>query len=185
MKTCGLYFGSFNPFHIGHLAIVNYLVSYTNLDTVRVVLSPLNPLKKGKVPADDHPAGRLQHIRSVLEAKKFQVQVSDVEFSLPQPHYTINTLRHFCKNEPHIQFVLVVGADQLRDIEQWHEWENLLKEFPFSVYPRHGVDSNALQARYAPLAKEIVLLEAPLVTVSSTFIREGLAAGKNMNGFIV
>jgi nicotinate-nucleotide adenylyltransferase len=78
-----------------------------------------------------------------------------------------------------------VGADQLRDIEQWHEWENLLKEFPFYVYPRHGVDSNALQARYAPLAKEIVLLEAPLVTVSSTFIREGLAAGKNMNGFIV
>ena len=135
--------------------------------------------------ADDHPAGRLQHIRSVLEAKKFQVQVSDIEFSLPQPHYTINTLHHFCKNEPHTQFVLVVGADQLRDIEQWHEWKNLLKEFPFYVYPRHGVDSKALQVRYAPLAREIVLLQAPLVTVSSTFIREGLAAGKNMNGFIV
>ncbi|NLA15849.1 MAG: nicotinate (nicotinamide) nucleotide adenylyltransferase [Bacteroidales bacterium] len=185
MKTCGLYFGSFNPFHIGHLAIVNYLVSYTDLDEVQIVLSPLNPLKEGIIPADDPPAKRLQHIRNVLEARRFQVQVSDIEFTLPKPLYTIRTLRHFSRMHPNVQLVLVIGADQLRDIEQWYEWENLVREFALYVYPRYGIDSEEWYVKYSPYAASITLLQAPLVTVSSTFIREGLAAGKNMNGFLV
>ncbi len=185
MRTCGLYFGSFNPFHIGHLAIVNYLVSFTDLEEVRIVLSPLNPLKEGNIPAGDRPAERLKHIRKVLQNRKLPVTVSNIEFSLPKPLYTIHTLRHLSHIERNVQFVLIMGADQLRDIEQWHQWEDLLKEYTLYVYPRYGIDSAAVSKQYISTAKEIVLLDAPLVTVSSTFIREGLAEGKNMNGFLV
>ena len=185
MRTCGLYFGSFNPFHVGHLAIVNYLVSFTDLDEVRLVLSPLNPLKEGKIPPGDRPKERLKHIRKALQSRKLPVTVSDIEFHLPQPLYTLHTLQHMSRIERGVQFILVMGADQLRDIEQWYQWQTLLEEYTLYVYPRYGTDSLEEQKKYMTRAKEIVLLDAPLVTVSSTFIREGLAAGKNMNGFLV
>jgi nicotinate-nucleotide adenylyltransferase len=185
MKRCGLYFGSFNPFHIGHLAIANYLVSFTDLDMVRMILSPRNPLK---VPVQVHEyvlQERLEHIRRVLAGRLPDIEVSDVEFHLPQPLYTINTLRHLEKQEPGITFVLVMGADNLAIIESWYEWKFLLSGYEIYVYPREGVDVQVLQHKYGHLAKEIKRLDAPLINVSSTFVREGLAAGKNMNGFLV
>ncbi|HHV04189.1 MAG: nicotinate (nicotinamide) nucleotide adenylyltransferase [Bacteroidales bacterium] len=185
MKTCGLYFGSFNPFHIGHLAVTNYLVSFTELDSVRLVVSPLNPLKSGNDPYGSEPQERLLHIRKVMEEKKLPAEVSDVEFSLPVPLYTVNTLHHLQQKEPGTCFIPVIGADNLAQIERWYAWDTILKEFILYVYPREGVDGEALCRKYGSLAKRIVLLPAPLITISSTFIREGLAQGKNMNGFVV
>jgi len=185
MNTCGLYFGSFNPFHIGHLAIVNYLVSYTDLDEVRLIVSPHNPLKDIDRFAPDSPASRLEHIRDVMNEKKLPVTVSDVEFHLPEPLYTINTLRYLQKTQPGLCFIPVIGGDNLAVIEQWNEWEIILKEFIVYVYPRQGVDHRALCDKYGRFAKKLVLLPAPEITISSTFIREGLQAGKNMNGYLV
>jgi len=185
MKTCGLYFGSFNPFHIGHIAIVNYLVSFTTLDSVRLVVSPLNPLKSDREPCLQSPRERLLHIRKVMETKKLPVEVSDVEFFLPRPLYTINTLHHMQEKEPVMDFILVIGADNLERIEEWKAWESILEEFILYVYPREGVNTQQISEKYVSRARQIVLLPAPLITVSSTFIREGLAQGKNMNGFIV
>ncbi|HPJ83087.1 MAG TPA: nicotinate (nicotinamide) nucleotide adenylyltransferase [Bacteroidales bacterium] len=185
MKTCGLYFGSFNPFHIGHLAIVNYLVSFTTLDSVRLVVSPLNPLKSDREPCFQSPRERLLHIRNVMEAKELPVEVTDVEFNMPRPLYTINTLHHLQEQEPGVNFILVIGADNLERLEEWMAWESILTEFILYVYPREGINAQALRSKYVSRAREIVLLPAPLIAVSSTFIREGLAQGKNMNGFIV
>jgi len=185
MNACGLYFGSFNPFHIGHLAIVNYLVSFTDLDRVRLIVSPRNPLKDIEIYAAETPASRLEHIREVIQEKKLPVDVSDVEFHLPEPLYTINTLRYLQKTEPGLQFIPVIGGDNLAVIEQWHEWQTILKEFVIYIYPRQGVDHRALCDKYERMAKKLVLLPAPEITISSTFIRDGLEAGKNMNGYLV
>lgn len=185
MKTCGLYFGSFNPFHIGHLAIVNYLVSFTTLDSVRLVVSPLNPLKFDREPCFQSPRERLLHIRKAMETRKLPVEVSDVEFNMPRPLYTINTLHHLQVQEPGVNFILVIGADNLEHIESWKSWETILEEFILYIYPRQDVDSIALREKYISRACGIVLLRAPLIAISSTFIREGLEQGKNMNGFLV
>ena len=185
MITCGLYFGSFNPFHIGHLAIVNYLVSFTDLQEVRLVVSPHNPLKDIDMYAPGNPSSRLEHIRDIMKEKKLPVAVSNVEFHLPEPLYTIHTLRYLQKTEPGLYFIPVIGGDNLAVIEQWHEWETILKEFVIYVYPRQGVDHRALCDQYKRIAKKLVLLPAPEITISSTFIRDGLKSGKNMNGYLV
>ncbi|MFA5444213.1 MAG: nicotinate (nicotinamide) nucleotide adenylyltransferase [Bacteroidales bacterium] len=185
MSTCGLYFGSFNPFHIGHLAIVNYLVSFTDLNQVRLIVSPRNPLKDIEMYAAGTPSSRLEHIRAVMKEKKLPVVVSDVEFHLHEPLYTINTLRYLQKAEPGLQFIPVIGGDNLAVIEQWHEWQTILNEFVIYIYPRQGVDHGALCDKYNDFAKNLVLLPAPEITISSTFIRDGLEAGKNMDGYLV
>ncbi|HOO69002.1 MAG TPA: nicotinate (nicotinamide) nucleotide adenylyltransferase [Bacteroidales bacterium] len=185
MNSCGLYFGSFNPFHIGHLAIVNYLVSFTDLDCLRLVVSPHNPLKDIELYSAETPKERLLHIRQVMAEKHLPADVSDVEFHLPEPLYTINTLRYLQRTEPGRNFVLVIGGDNLAVIEQWHEWKTILKGFVIYVYPRQGVDHRVLYNKYECFAKKIVLLPAPEITISSTFIREGVRAGKNMNGYLV
>ncbi len=170
---------------MGHLAIVNYLVSFTDLDMVRLVVSPNNPLKDIDLYSADTPDERLLHIRQVMAEKKLPADVSDVEFQLHKPLYTIETLRYLKKTEPDVCFVPVIGGDNLAVIEQWHEWETILKEFVIYVYPRQGVDHPSLCDKYERFAKKLVLLPAPEITISSTFIREGLQAGKNMNGYLV
>jgi len=170
---------------MGHLAIVNYLVSFTDLDTVRLVVSPHNPLKDIDLYSADTAEERLLHIRQVMAEKKLPADVSDVEFHLPEPLYTIETLRYLKRSEPGVCFIPVIGGDNLAVIEQWHEWETILKKFVIYVYPRQGVDHRVLCDKYMLFAKKLVLLPAPEITISSTFIREGLQAGKNMNGYLV
>lgn len=194
--TCGLYFGSFNPLHIGHVAIANYLAYFTDLDNVRMILSPQNPLK---VPVQIHQSVlqlRLEHIRKVMEDKLLPVEVSDVEFNLPTPLYTINTLRHLQQTIPHTRFVVVIGADNLAQLNKWYKWEEIVRDFEIYVYPRQGVDAAILCKEFNELLLPsadgtekvppvgVRLLDAPLITVSSTFVRDGLGAGKNMNGFL-
>ena len=176
-SRCGLYFGSFNPMHIGHLAIANYMLEFTDLDELRLVLSPKNPLKSDRnmFPLEE----RLQRMERAVAQLALPITVSTVEFDLPKPYYTINTLCYLAAMEPHVCFVLIMGADNLAFIEKWYQWQKLLQEFEVYLYPRTGYDAEALCKEYGTK-----YIDAPLIDISSTFIREGLAKGKNMNGFL-
>ena len=174
---CGLYFGSFNPLHIGHIAIANYVSEFTDIDELRLVLSPVNPLKSDHdmLPLEE----RLHRMERAVSRLGLPLSVSKVEFGLTKPYYTVNTLRYLAAHEPQVRFVLVVGADNLAVIEEWHQWQALLQEFEVYVYPRSGYDAAGLCRRYG-----VRCIDAPLIDISSSFIRKGLAQGKNMNGFL-
>ena len=169
-----LFFGSFNPLHIGHIAICKYLLDSGEIDQLRLVVSPQNPLKdKSQV---DNSSDRLEHVRCSASHLGNKVVVSDIEFSLPAPLYTISTLRQLSAQEPQNEFILIIGADNLAIIEQWKLWENLLKEYQVWVYPRSGFDGKELCKRYGAR-----LIDAPNIDVSSTQIRDGEADGKDLS----
>lgn len=171
--TSALYFGSFNPLHYGHLSIAEYLLDHQMVDQVRLILSPENPLKDPNSLANAYV--RLDIIKLAIE-KMEKIVVSTVEFHLPRPLYTINTLRYLRDQEPDTHFVLIIGADNIEILEEWHDWENLLKEFEIWVYPRKGYKGKECCVKYAqmPGTKLLKFLEdAPLFDISSTMIREG------------
>ncbi|PKP00113.1 MAG: nicotinate (nicotinamide) nucleotide adenylyltransferase [Bacteroidetes bacterium HGW-Bacteroidetes-8] len=174
----GLYFGSFNPLHIGHITICKYLLDNTDLDELRLVVSPLNPLKDSEYALNAKE--RLNNVTEAIKKAGFgkRVVVSDFEFSLPTPLYTINTLRKFKELEPERSFILVIGADNLAIIEKWHKWEELLSENTVWVYPRGGFDAQALCQKYGCKA-----LSAPLIDISSTQIREAEKSGIDMSAY--
>lgn len=164
-KTVALYFGTFNPLHIGHVNILRYLCG-CNLDEVRMIVSPQSPFKE-EVSASD--AQRLAAVRSQIAQLGLDVTVSDVEYHLERPSYTINTLRHLQAAEPDTHFILVMGADNLEGFKRWKCWQEIVTDYEIWVYPRPGVENAAelckdLQAR---------LLDAPLTDISSTDIRNG------------
>lgn len=183
--TTLLYFGSFNPVHYGHLSIVRYLYQDRQLDEIRLVVSPKNPLKKAEDLADARQR-LLEVASSVEEAKKRgflsaekPITVSDVEFDLPQPLYTINTLHHLQRLEPDQEFILLIGGDNISSIEKWFRYEQLLVEFQIWVYPRHDRQEEeracqSLEKRF-PVRGIRYLKQAPLLPISSTLIRAGLA----------
>jgi len=174
----GLYFGSFNPLHIGHISICHYLLKTTNLDQLRLVVSPRNPLK------GDHNAinanERLQYVKEAVKKANFgrKVLVSDIEFDMSPPLYTINTLNKLRHEEPNNRFILIIGADNLAIIEKWHKWEELLQDFPIWVYPRNGFKTEELCDKY-----KCQILHAPLIEISSTQIREAEQAGIDMSNY--
>jgi len=172
----GLFFGSFNPIHIGHTAIANYLAEYSDLDEVWFVVTPQNPLKRNMELADDKQ--RLKIVELVIsEYKKFKV--SDIEFSLSKPSYTINTLNQLKRLYPDNNFVLIMGSDNLLIIEKWKDYKKILSEFEVYVYPRKDFDSK----NYS-LSKNIKLIDAPIIEVSSTFIRAGIKNGRDVRFFL-
>jgi len=173
-----LYFGSFNPFHIGHLAICNYLKDQTDVDEVRLVVTLQNPLKENF--QNNSGISRLEHVREVISKMGSKFVVSNIEFLLPKPLYTINTLRKFSELEPENTFILVVGADNLAIIEKWNSWTELLEEYEVWVYPRKGFNGEDLCKRYG-----VRLLDAPIFDVSSTQIREGEAQGEDLSSLKV
>ncbi len=169
-----LLFGSFNPIHEGHLAILRYLVERTDADQVRLVVSPESPFKEGRGLLDN-AAERLEAARAAVAAAGLTVDVSDVEFHLPAPRYTLNTLRHLQQEEPGNAFVLVMGGDNIGSIERWYHGEEILRDFEIWVYPRPGYDAAVDCARLSEttLCKGITLFEdAPQNDISSTRIRE-------------
>ena len=174
-KKVALLFGSFNPIHEGHLAILRHIVETRPECGVRLVVSPQNPFKEGLTSSAGE---RLAAARETVARVLPQVEVSDVEFSLSEPYYTINTLRHLQELEPEKEFVLVVGGDNIASIERWHCGRELLKEFEVWVYPRPGSDAAAVCAGYAgnPDVKGVTLLDAPLYDISSTEIRAAASA---------
>ena len=172
MKT-GLFFGSFNPIHIGHLIIANHLVEYSDLEEVWFVVTPHSPFKEKKsLLADIH------RYRMVLEATEDypKLKPSKIEWGLPQPNYTVNTLAYLDEKYPDHQFSLIMGEDNLRGFHKWKNYEVILENHHIYVYPRVS-DQKGLELRNHP---KIHTVDAPIVEISSTFIRKAIPKGKNI-----
>lgn len=172
----GLFFGSFNPFHVGHQVIAGYMAEFTGIDQVWLVVSPHNPLKKKKdlIRAYD----RLEMARLAVEDLT-KIRVSDIEFSLPKPSYTIDTLTYLGERYPEHKFYLIMGSDNLYSLPKWKNYELLLKNYRLLVYPRPGYRESGLENH-----PSVQLTEAPLMEISATFIRKSIAAGKNVQFFL-
>ncbi|CAM1359357.1 putative nicotinate-nucleotide adenylyltransferase [Tenacibaculum litoreum] len=173
MKNIGLYFGTFNPIHIGHLIIANHLVENSDLDEIWMVVTPHNPFKKKSSLLDNHH--RLEMVYLATEEYE-KIQPSDIEFNLPQPNYTINTLVHISEKFPHHKFSLIMGEDNLKSLHKWKNYEVILEDYDIYVYPRvsNGVVENQFKDH-----KKIHRVEAPIVQISSTMIRNAINEGKN------
>jgi guanylate kinase len=165
-KTVALYFGTFNPLHIGHVNILKYLCNSSEIDEVRMIVSPQSPFKEEASSSD---AARLAKVQSKIAKLGLDVTVSDIEYQLERPSYTINTLRHLQAAEPDTHFILVMGADNLEGFKRWKDWQEIVTDFEIWVYPRPGV-YNAAELSRDLQAK---LLDAPLTDISSTEIRNG------------
>ena len=216
---CALYFGSFNPLHIGHAAIARYVLDNCNVDFLRLVLTPVNPFKEAD-PSLTNVEIRLKNLKKSVDkfnntssgnsnnnsnyissnnnsngsssnsssinnsncinsnhnAVKKLLEISTVEFDLPKPNYTYNTLQFLKKTEPENTFIIIMGADNLAVIEKWYKGLEILNTYEVWVYPRAGFNTKELCKKYGA-----VYLDAPQVDVSSTMIREGEAKGLNMS----
>ncbi len=172
----GIFSGSFNPIHIGHLALANYLCEYEGLDEVWFLVSPQNPLKQQDgLWADEL---RMQLVQaSIREYPRFRA--SDIEFHLPRPSYTIHTLEKLKNLYPEREFVLIIGTDNWQVFPQWMEHERIIAENRLLIYPRPGYEIDA--STLPPTAR---LAHSPMFEVSSTFIREALKAGKDVRYFM-
>lgn len=175
IKT-GIFSGSFNPVHIGHLALANWLCEFAGLDELWFLITPHNPLKDREELMDDQLRYELVEA-AIAGYPKFRA--SDFEFSLPQPTYTIDTLRALDRTYPDRQFHFIMGADNWAFIKRWKESDVLISSYPILIYPRKGYEI-ILPANFP----DIRAVEAPLMEVSSTFIRESLKAGKDIRFFL-
>lgn len=172
----GLFFGSFNPIHTGHLIIANFMANHTSLDKVWLVVSPHNPLKEKKDLIQVYD--RLEMAKLAIEDAQ-NLEVSDVELKLPQPSYTIDTLIHLKELYPEHQFILIMGADNLKSLKKWKNYELLLRDYQIYIYPRPGFENQELQNHPA-----ITITKTPLMELSSTFIRKAIAEDKNVQFFL-
>ena len=169
----GLFFGSFNPIHSGHLAIAEYMVENTDLDEVWFIVSPQNPFKPAAslLPDED----RLTMVNLAINNNS-KLKAFDVEFNLPKPSYTINTLNHLKEKFPQHQFVLIIGEDNLPAFHQWKDYEQILKECIVYVYPRSNVEMTTMH--FHPKIK--VIKDAPLMDISATDIRYAIKQGEKV-----
>jgi nicotinate-nucleotide adenylyltransferase len=173
----GLFFGSFSPMHVGHAVVGSYCAQLTDLDELWLVPSPHNPLKNADELWPENQ--RLALLRDAVERNHLPLKICEIELSLPRPSYTITTLRALQQLHPQEKFVVIMGADCLAGIEQWREWQAVLRDFEVYAYPRRGYDAEALCATYG--AKFVA---APMVEISSTFVREMLRQGKEVGAFV-
>lgn len=182
----GLYFGTFNPIHVGHLVIANYMAEYTDLDQVWLVVTPQNPLKKkSSLLADYH---RLALVKVAISDNS-KLRASDIEFTLPQPNYTSTTLAYLKEKYPDSEFSLIMGEDNLRTLHKWYNYENLVDNYKFYVYPRVltsqeeaevieiGEQPEALLKNHSSV---IVCDDAPVMKVSASFVRQAIKDGKDV-----
>ncbi|MCC6816102.1 MAG: nicotinate-nucleotide adenylyltransferase [Saprospiraceae bacterium] len=169
----GLFFGSFNPVHVGHLIIAQHLINETLLDQIWMIVSPHNPLKEKASLARDYD--RL-HLVQVATEDNPKVRASNIEFSLPKPSYTIETLTHLREKYPEHEFALIMGADNLVSLSKWKNYELILRDYSIFIYKRVG---SVIEEQLFPDAK-INILDAPLLDISSTQIRELIKKGKSV-----
>ncbi len=175
MKKVGLYFGTFNPIHIGHLAIANHLVEFSDLDEVWFVITPQSPFKQKKTLLDNH-----HRYQMVFEATADypKLKPSKIEFDLPQPNYTVNTLVHLEDKYPEgYHFCLIMGEDNLKSFHKWKNYEVILERYDLYVYPR--ISEGKVENRFQDHPK-VHRVAAPIMEISSTFIRKQHALGKNI-----
>lgn len=168
----GLFFGSFNPIHVGHLIIANYMATQTDLDEVWLVVSPQNPLKNKNSLARDYD--RLHLVRLAI-AENSLLRASRVEFDLPRPSYTIDTLTHLKDQHPQKEFVLIMGGDNLKTLHKWKNYEIILRDYRIYVYQRPEYELGALATHPA-----IQIFEAPLMQISASYIRRCIQNGHSV-----
>lgn len=175
-KAIGIFGGSFNPIHIGHLALANYLCEFASLDEVWFMVSPLNPLKPGGELLPD--ARRLELVKLAIDGYN-RFRASDFEFHLPLPSYTVHTLRSLKTEYPEHDFRLIIGSDNWQVFHQWYDWESILAENKLIIYPRPGYE-----VQEEELPPNVQLVQAPLLDISSTFVRRSIQAGKDIRFFL-
>ena len=176
MTRTGLYFGSFNPIHIGHLAIANYMIEFSDLDQLWFVISPHNPFKEKKSLLADHH--RFELVRLAIDDDD-RFRVSDIEFRMPKPSYTIDTLIYLQEKHKNHEFSLIMGADGLKNFKKWKNYEQIEKHYHRLVYPRPGVSCEEIYRH-----PNITLMDAPMMEISSSFIREAIREGKDVRYFV-
>lgn len=182
MAKIGLYFGSFNPVHIGHIAIAGYMTEFAGLDQVWFVVSPHNPLKKKETLLADH---HRIYMTQLAIGDSDRLKASDIEFKLPIPSYTIDTLTYLKEKYLKNEFCLIMGEDNLYTLHKWKNADELVKKYPIFVYPRpdSGKPSSLLLDQLLSKA-DIHHVNAPLMDISGTFIRDGIKNGKDMSYFL-
>ena len=182
-----VYSGSFNPLHIGHLAIIRHMIEKAGFDMVYLIVSPKNPLKDGISSA----TGPERYNAAVAAVNRHfspeSVKVDDIELGMPEPHYTVRTLKALKERESENRFTFVMGADNLADIRRWREYTTILKEFGVAVFPRTGHDLTKIKQGLLneDPAYNIMILDAPLVNISSTEIREGISRGEDISSLLM
>lgn len=207
-----VYSGSFNPLHIGHKAIMEYLTSEKKFDWVYLIVSPKNPLKSN-ISADSGEARFNAAVEALGRHPELNVKVDDIELKMPPPHYTIKTLDALKRREPDNEFTLIIGADNLSSIHRWRDFPRILAEYGVAVYPRTGFDIVRLRRDLMEECKsfpspyvldeaesgadrltledtdnhfyDIEILDAPLVDISSTEIRDGIMQGHDMSEYLM
>ena len=173
-KKVGLFFGSFNPIHVGHLIIANHMAEFSDLEEIWMVVTPHNPHKKKKTLLDD--VHRLTMVRIAIEDFP-NLKASNIEFDLPQPNFTVNTLVILEEKYPTIDFCLIMGEDNLKSFHKWKNFELILDRHSIYIYPR--ITNKNDETTFSNDSK-ITEVAAPVVEISSSFIRKGIKANKNM-----
>ena len=175
IKT-GLFFGSFNPIHLGHLMIASYMIEFTDIDNVWFIISPHNPLKEKSTLLPD--VNRLYMVNVAVEDEP-KFSASNVEFHMPQPSYTIDTLTYLQEKYPTHDFTLLAGSDIFPTFHKWKNHEQLLSLYSFYIYPRPFTKAHSFETH-----PSLTYVKAPLFEISSSFIRNGIKEGKNMAYFL-
>jgi len=170
----GLYFGTFNPIHIGHLIIANHIAEHSDLDQIWMVVTPHNPFKKKDTLLDDYHRLQMVHLATEDFPK---IKPSDIEFKLTQPNYTVNTLAHLQEKFPKNEFSLIMGEDNLKSFHKWKNYEVILQNHDVYVYPRISKEVENLELKNHP---KVHFVDAPIVEISSTFIRESIKNNKTV-----
>ena len=167
----GLFFGSFNPIHIGHLIIANHILNETILDKVWFVVSPQNPFKLTTSLLNEYD--RLHLVRAAVEDDP-RIKASDIEFGLPKPSYTVNTLAYLNEKYPGYEFSIIMGSDGFQNLHKWKNYEVIIKKCPIYIYPRPGFEvTDTWNAK-------VTIVDAPLLQISSTQVREMIRQGKSV-----
>lgn len=174
----GLFFGTFNPIHIGHLIIANYMAEFSDLDEVWFVITPMSPFKKKQTLLENYH--RLA-IANIAVENFPKLKTSDIEFKLPQPNYTVNTLVNLVEKHPQNQFCLIMGEDNLKGFQKWKNYEAIIQNYELYVYPRISEGKTANQFIDHPKVHSV---KAPIVQVSSTFIRKSILERKDISAML-
>lgn len=173
----GLYFGSFNPIHNGHITIATQMLNKVGFDEVWLVVSPLNPLKSSEVLASNEH--RLKMAKLALQHLSLPIKVSDVEFSLPTPSFTIDTLEYLSATYPSHRFAVIMGSDNMASIERWRSYQEILQRYPIYFYPREGDKSEELAQRYSAHC-----VDAEYLDLSSTMVRQRASQHLPINSLV-
>ena len=170
----GLYFGTFNPIHVGHLIIANHMAQHSDLDKIWMVITPHNPFKKKSSLLTNHH--RYQMVQRALDEYP-KIEASTIEFDLPQPNYTVHTLAHLQEKYEEHEFCLIMGEDNLKSLHKWKNYEVILEHHHIYVYPR--ISQGTVEHQFVNHPK-IHKVDAPIMEISSTAIRKGIKAGENI-----